>query len=277
MAEKNSSFYTYRYLVTRASDQASLFSELYNPFNKSKEELMTETVRDLAIRNKTEWIKGNRRFLFYSIQERGNIFIFKFAKETKDNIYVEGDEDIEMQPITNAKFVYVIIDTKHQIILIERNASVYKDIETSVNYLTEFFRDRMKIFGYVVNIYPLVYKKLFWHYVESAEEIYELTLEMNAPNMAFFGNEDTRDVLAEIRKITNNEVLDISFKNREGHLKVAREALGGYIDYIREVGGKYLLKFKRDGVMEIKSSTQDTAKIHIETKKNRKIFRCRNR
>lgn len=228
---------------------------------------MTDIIRDLAINVKSEWSKGSKRFLFYGFQHKGDIHIIKFARETNENIYIEGDNDIEVKGFKGAKYVYLIIDTKHQIILIERNISVFIQIESSVNILADFFRSKMRDFDYVVNIYPLVSKKKFWNYVDTAEEIYELSLEMNAPNMALFGNSDTRDILQQIKETTNNEVFDISFKNKEGRLKVLREALGGYIDYVREVGGKYLLKFKRNGIRETKTSETDTAKTYIERKK----------
>lgn len=266
MIDKRSPFFAYRYLVTPTSEQISIIQQL----NKSKEELMTDIIRDLAINVKSEWTKGSKRFLFYGFQHNGDIHIIKFARETNENIYIEGDNDIEIKGIKEAKYVYLIIDTKHQIILIERNVSVFQQIESSVNILADFFRSKMRYFDYVVNIYPLVSKKKFWNYVDTAEEIYELSLEMNAPNMALFGNSDTRDVLQQIKETTNNEVFDISFKNKEGRLKVLREALGGYIDYVREVGGKYLLKFKRNGIRETKTSETDTAKTYIERKKTEK-------
>lgn len=266
MIDKRSPFFAYRYLVTPTSEQISIIQQL----NKSKEELMTDIIRDLAINVKSEWTKGSKRFLFYGFQHKGDIHIIKFARETNENIYIEGDNDIEIKGIKEAKYVYLIIDTKHQIILIERNVSVFQQIESSVNILADFFRSKMRDFDYVVNIYPLVSKKKFWNYVDTAEEIYELSLEMNAPNMALFGNSDTRDVLQQIKETTNNEVFDISFKNKEGRLKVLREALGGYIDYVREVGGKYLLKFKRNGIRETKTSETDTAKTYIERKKTEK-------
>lgn len=266
MIDKRSPFFAYRYLVTPTSEQISIIQQL----NKSKEELMTDIIRDLAINVKSEWTKGSKRFLFYGFQHKGDIHIIKFARETNENIYIEGDSDIEIKGIKEAKYVYLIIDTKHQIILIERNVSVFQQIESSVNILADFFRSKMRDFDYVVNIYPLVSKKKFWNYVDTAEEIYELSLEMNAPNMALFGNSDTRDVLQQIKETTNNEVFDISFKNKEGRLKVLREALGGYIDYVREVGGKYLLKFKRNGIRETKTSETDTAKTYIERKKTEK-------
>ncbi len=265
MIDKRSPFYSYRYLVTPIDIQTSIFQILH----KSKEELMIDIIKDLAKNTKTEYNKGNKRFLFYGFQEKNNIYIIKFARETDQNIYVEGDHDIEIKGIKEAKYVYLIIDTEHQIILLERNVSVFQQTDAAINILGTFFREQMRQFDYVVNIYPLVSKRKFWNYVDTAEEIYELTLEMNAPNL-FFGHSDTRDILQEIKNTTNNEIFDISFKNKEGKLKIIREALGGYIDYVREVGGKYLLKFTRNGVRETKTSETDTAKVYIERKKSDK-------
>lgn len=266
MVEKRSPFFAFRYLVTPTSEQITIMQQL----NKSKEELMTDIIRVLANNGKSEWSKKSKRFLFYGFQQKDDIHVIKFARETNENIFIEGDNDIEIKGIKEAKYVYLIIDTKHQIILIERNVSVFQQIESSVNILADFFRSKMLDFDYVVNIYPLVSKKKFWNYVDTAEEIYELSLEMNAPNMALFGNSDTRDVLQQIKEITNNEVFDISFKNKEGRLKVLREAFGGYIDYVMEVGGKYLLKFKSNGIRKTKTSETDTAKIYIQRKKTEK-------
>jgi Holliday junction resolvase len=266
MTEKKYPFYAYRYLVTPTSEQISIIQKM----SKSKEELMNNIISDLALNTKTIWVKGGKRYLFYGFQNRDNIFIVKFARETKENIYVEGDEDIEIKGIKEAKFIYLIIDTEHQIILIEKNSSVFPQIENSVNILAEYFRNKMRQFDYVVNIYPLVSKRKFWSYVESAEKIYELTLVMNAPNMSLFGNSDTREVLREIKNATNNEVLDISLKNKEGSLKILKEVIGNYIEYVREVGGKYLLKFKRNGTRETKTSETDTAVTYLEKKNKEK-------
>lgn len=263
MIEKRSPFYAYRYLVTPKSEQVSIIQEL----NESKEKLMKKMVAQLSNNTKTEWTKGNKRYLFYGFQNQDNINIIKFARETNENIYVEGDDDIEIKGIKEAKYVFVIIDTKNQIILLEKNVSVFQSINSSINTLSEFFRSVMLEYDYVVNVYPLVSDKKFWSYVESADEIFELSLVMNAPNMAFYGHEDTRDILKQIKETTNNEEFDVSFKNKEGNLKIKKESLGSWIDYIREVGGKYFLKFSKNGQIETKSSETDIAKVFIERKK----------
>jgi hypothetical protein len=264
MKIKRSPFYAFRYLVTPISEQLSIVQQL----NKSKEELMFDIVENLAKDAKTEWIKRSKRFLFYGSQSKDSIHIIKFAKESNNNIYIEGDDDIEVKGIKNAKYVYLIIDIEHQIILIERNSTVFNSTEYAIKIISEFFREKMREYDYVVNIYPLASKKKFWNYVDAADEIFELSLVLNAPNMAFFGNKDTREVLQMIKETTNNEEFDIAFKNKEGKLKIVKETLGGWVDYVREVGGKYILKFAINGVEDTKTSENDTAKTFIKRKKN---------
>lgn len=266
MNEKRSPFFAYRYLVTPISEQITI----NHVINKSKEDLMNDIVRDLSINTKTEWTKGNKRYLFYGSQNTDNIFIIKYAKETNENIYLEGDDDIEIQGIKETKFVYLIIDTQHQIVLLERNYSIFHSLDNAITVLSDFFRQQMREFDYVVNIYPLATRRKFWDYVEMADEIFELSLVLNAPNMALFGNNDTRDVLQQIKDITNNEEFDISFKNKEGKLRIIKESLGGWIDYVREVGGKYLLRYSKNGVAETKTSATDTAVTYIDRKKTEK-------
>mgnify|MGYP006430059593 CR=1 FL=1 len=258
MKEKKSPFFAYRYLVTPTSEQTTITQQL----NKPKEELIRDFIEKLAVTTKTEWTKGKKRYLFYGSQHFENVYIIKYARETNENIYVEGDNDINIESIKEAKFVYLF--------LLERNQSVFSSIDNSVSVLADFFREHMRKFDYVVNIYPLVSKRKFWNYVDSADEIYELTLQLNAPNMAFFGHEDTRDVLQQIKDTTNNEEFDLSFKNKEGRLRIIREALGSWIDYVREVGGRYILKFSSNGVTDTKTSETDTAKTYIPRKKTEK-------
>ena len=266
MKEKKSPFFAYRYLVTPTSEQTTISQQL----NKPKEELIRDFIEKLAITTKTEWTKGKKRYLFYGSQHFENVYIIKYARETNENIYVEGDNDINIESIKEAKFVYLFIDTEHQVILLERNQSAFSSIDNSVSVLADFFREHMREFDYVVNIYPLVTKRKFWNYVDSADEIYELTLQLNAPNMAFFGHEDTSDVLQQIKDTTNNEEFDLSFKNKEGRLKIIREALGSWIDYVQEVGGRYILRFSSNGVTDTKTSETDTAKTYIPRKKAEK-------
>jgi hypothetical protein len=263
MTDRKSPFFAFRYLVTPVNNQVSVYHEL----NKSKEELMKEIVYSLNVNSKTEWLKGNKRYLIYGFQKKNDFFILKYARESNEKIYVEGESDIEIQGIKETKYVYLIIDVKHQVILIERNTTVFSSVRSAINILSDYFREKMREYDYVVNIYPLVSKKSFWNYIEEAEEIYELNLLLNAPNMPFLGDSDTRSVLQKIKDTTNNEEFEIGLRNKEGNLQVIQETLGTWINYIREVGGKYIIKFKKNGIEQRKTSYDDTAKTYIPRKK----------
>lgn len=263
MTDKKSPFFAFRYLVTPVNNQVSVYHEL----NKSKEELMKEIVYSLNVNTKTEWLKGSKRYLIYGFQKKNDFFILKYARESNEKIYVEGESDIEIKGIKETKYVYLIIDVKHQVILIERNTTVFSSVRSAINILSDYFREKMREYDYVVNIYPLVSKKSFWNYIEEADEIYELNLLLNAPNMPFLGDSDTRSVLQKIKDTTNNEEFEIGLRNKEGNLQVIQETLGTWINYIREVGGKYIIKFKKNGIEQRKTSYDDTAKTYIPRKK----------
>lgn len=264
MKERRSPFFAFRYLVTPINNQVSIFHEV----NKSKEELMKDVITSLNNEKKTEWVKGNKRYLIYGFQKHNSFFILKYARESNEKIYVEGESDIEIKGIKEAKYVYLIIDVKHQVILIERNTTVFNNVKSATNILADYFRSKMRDFDYVVNIYPLVSKQSFWNYVEEAEEIYELNLLLNAPNMPFLGDSDTRNVLQKIKDTTNNEEFEIGLRNKEGALQIIQNTLGTWINYIRAVGGKYIIRYKANGVEQKKTSYDDTAKTYIPRKKN---------
>jgi hypothetical protein len=266
MSTKRVPFFAYRYLVTNQSLQTTIIQQI----NKSKEELFKEVVDGISADTKTEWKRGEKRYLIYGFQNKSNINIIKFARESNENIYIEGEVDIEIKGIKEAKYVYIIIDTKHQIILIENNRSVFQEISTSVNIITDFFQKKMKEFDYVINIYPLSSKYKFWNYIESADELFELSLEMNSPNMPFFGNGETREILKILRESTNNETVEISIQNKQGKLKIIKETFGKYIDYVREVGGRYKLIFSKNGIKETTTSDTDTSMTYLPRKKEEK-------
>jgi hypothetical protein len=264
MKDKKTPFFAFRYLVVPENNQVSM---IHTWNGKTKEELMTGLIEGL-IDNKTEFIYHSKRYLLYGAQQKGNIYIFKFAKERNESIYTEGDIDIEKAEMKTTKFIYLFINVEHQIILIERNTTVFSKIESAVQALSDFFRQEMIKFDYLVNVYPLVSKMSFWNYIDEADFLYSLNLVMNAPNMAFLGNNDTREVLEEIKKSTNNEEFELTFTNKEGKLKIAKDTLGNWINYIMEVGGRYSIRFKKNNVEETKTSSDDTVKTYIAKRKS---------
>lgn len=263
MNKKKLPFSAFRYLVTAESVQSTLIQQI----NVPKEALFKKIIEEITFAQKTDWIKGNKRYLFFGKQYKSNIHIIKLARESNEIIHVEGETDIEERGIKEAKYVVLVVDTEHQIVLVENKKSAFPHVTTSVNIIEDYLRGKMKAYDYVVNIYPLASKNKFWNYVNEADAIFELTLEMNAPNMPFFGDGDTREILSTLRADTNNETLIVSIKNKDGKLKIVKETLGKYIDYVREVGGKYWLKYSRNGSIETTKSDDDTYITYLSRNK----------
>lgn len=267
-------FCAFRYLITK-SDQINLFASA-----TEKEELVKEVLRNLEKFKKTNWSNNNVRYLLIGIENyKDELFFLKFAKESSNTLYLETELDIAKKDIIEAKYVYIIVNTTHQIVLIEDNKSLFQKIDKVANLLAKYINDNMADNSYYLNVYPLVKEHSFWSQVDDADSIYNLTLELNSPNMTFFANRNAQELLGIIQDETNNEELDIVLKNSKGKLDIKKNSIGEWIDYIREVGGKYILKYKSDGDKTMKTlrSTDEIYKtrfklnddyIDVETKES---------
>ncbi|TCV17140.1 hypothetical protein EDC17_101157 [Sphingobacterium alimentarium] len=232
-------FFAFRYLITKNSSQYDLFGEEIN-----KEQLVKEVLNNLKEAKKITWDNSDSKYIFTGIDTYENLYFLKFARESNNFINEEVENDIVRRGITEPKFVYLIIDQIHQIVLIESNKSVFANTLTVSKLLKYYLNEKINSKSYIINIFPLATPDKFWNVVNNAELIYDIKLELNAPNMAFFGKKKAQQILKIIHNETNNDELDISFKNSKGELNVDENGLGKFIDYIREVGGQYMMKFK---------------------------------
>lgn len=267
-------FFAFRYLITQ-SKQLDLFGEQI-----SKEELVNNILSNLEINKKTIWSSNLKKYIFAGVEKyQDNLYFLKFARESNNTIYVENINDITKTKILEARYIYLIINTEFQIILIEQNRAIFQNFKTVTTLIAKYFNEYLSKNSLHLNIYPLATKYVFWHQVENADSIYQLTLKLNAPNMAFFANRHTQKILKIIKEETNNEELDIILKNSDGKLEVKRKGIGQWIDYVREIGGKYFMKYKDENEDQMKtiSSSEDVYNTEIalendfideDTKKN---------
>jgi len=264
MKQKRSPFFAYRYFIMPINNQTSILHHQ----GKTKEELAKNIFESIYKENKTSHESRGRRYIFYGIKKHKNeLYVIKLAKETTNTLYKEGDIDLEEEKGKTLKFVYVFVDTKRQLCLIERKSTAFQDKKASVNIIRELMADRMRIHDYTVNISPLSSPQKFWDYVKKADQIYEVNLVMNAPNM-LFGNEPIREALEDIKGNFNNDEVEFGIRSREGALKIFKKVLGTAIEYIGNVGGKYLLKFSTNGKEETVTNEEHTRKTYITKRKD---------
>ncbi|MDO8365184.1 MAG: hypothetical protein Q7T20_00200 [Saprospiraceae bacterium] len=265
MAEERSPFYAFRYFVSPSESPKHLFSDLERiETSKTKEELMHDVFSDLHKEHKTDFGHSNKRFLFYSFGAYKNrLFVFQFAKEETSRKSIEGPVSIQTIPDRSLKYVLMFVHPNYQILLVERKTTAFPNVDFIIRQLEWYFRDRMRHFGYTVNIHPLSRSEKFWEAVDNADFIYELSLTLNAPNI-YFGDNDLREMLKEIKDDTNNDETVIEFKSVDGNLDIKKSVWQKWIDYISNVGGRYSLKTKKIGESVEKQTNYDNAeKAHV--------------
>lgn len=233
-------FSAFRYLITENKGQ-------YDLFKSNKEQLVKNVFDQLEANQKTIWTNGSRKYIFAGVERFQNLMFIKFAKNVSTKIYKETAKDISTEKLIEPKFIHLIIDETHQIILVENNTQIFQKAATSAKLFSKFVEHSLNNDHFKINVYPLATTDKFWKEVNHADSIYRLKLEFNAPNMALFAGRTTQRILKLINEETNNEEVDLDLKNSKGNLKVRKKGLGVMIDYIREVGGDIVMKYKADG------------------------------
>ncbi len=255
---ERSPFFAFRYLVVPSSTQLSLFPETTNT-KLSKEDLMHEIWLDLQSNPKIPFTLGSKRFLFYRLFPVNNtLFGFMFAKANTRKSYHEGDDGLITRKEDYLSATLFYVDSKTQVILMQRKTSAFKYPEASVSKIEDYLRDRMKSHGYSVNIFPLSDPDSFWQFIDDSDRLYELSLVASAPNISF-GNEDLRHLLQTLKDDSNNDTVSLSVKSTDGYLKVKKESfIGKVIDYVSSIGGFYSAKVEKNGVKINRNSSDDT-------------------
>lgn len=144
-------------------------------------------------------------------------------------------------------YIYIIIDLKRQIVLIENKTSIFRTINIAKNKFIEWITLKKEMFDYNLKIDEITYEQVFWDYVKNSNSIYELTLRMKSPNL-FDGWIEANELLKKLKSIFNNTETQIKFSNENGKLVILKEQVESYIKYITGGGGDWKLKAFYNGV-----------------------------
>jgi hypothetical protein len=230
----------FRYFIIPISNQMTIFDSEF-----SKEERMNSAIQKIYNNKKTVFqYWSNRHFLFSNFDVDNRFICFKYAKEYVRKKMIEGDYSIQEIEDLELHAAQLIFDTKHQFLLIQKKTSEFPYVEQIKNALSSFFSQHLRQFNYTIKIDEIPEKIQFWKFIEENEQINTLSLKFNAPNM-LFGNTETRKALSILKDDYNIDEVDLSLKNKNNRLKILRENISNYIDYITTVGGEYYVKAKK--------------------------------
>ena len=238
-------FYSYRInLLT----QNNLFEGI-----EPKEDIFQKVIDDLREKNKDTFIARQSRFILYFYKElMPNVYALELAREETFTIPVEGETKIEEVPALKTPYVYVIIDTKRQIILMQEKTTVFQDVEVSVSRLKLYFEIKLAPNLITPAIQPITDNAQFWDEIEGAD-ITEFDITLEAPNL-FKGRQKAEDLVEEIHEEFNVTEFEIRLRNKLGKLKLLYENAKDFVSLAAAGAGKYVLKgFKNGKEILIKS------------------------
>ncbi len=254
MKKDNSSpsmFYAYRYFVVKDA-QTTLFNDDNSPISQLIKKCETEKQITLEVENR-------RDLLLYIQKYNKHTYLFKFCRDfpiTKYDYDAER-EDIVESIESNYPFIYVIIDTNKQIILLEYKTSIYTRIDACKSAFKSFVITYIHNLNYSFSMDEIINLTTFWETVQDADKIFELKLNLKSPNL--FGSAlSTNELLKKLKIDFNNDELDMNLKNTNGKLNISKETVGDAIDYAGAGGGHWKLSLIRKG--QIKKTTVNSSK-----------------
>jgi hypothetical protein len=251
-------FFAYRYFVVPLEDQITMRQLII----ENKNQLVIDFFNRTQSQKATFTVNNRKNIIYFSSKIGDNIYLFKLAKETHRTLYQEGETDITNSEELDYPFVYFIVDYHKQIVLIQKNTSVFKKVDTIKTRIENLLNEQVFEFDYGVFFEEITDENAFWEYINESSSIYELKLKLNSPNL-FGGLIESEEFLKKLNVLFNNTSTDIKFKNEKGKLKIFKENIEGFIKYITGGGGEWELNSVFKGKLQRIKSKKNVKTIVV--------------
>jgi len=188
------------------------------------------------------------------------------AKEMKLLDYDDDKKDFLDMEYTSYPYVYLLWDRDEQVMLIERDTSVFRNYETVLNSIEDHLNNLLAEYELRVFIEPLTEKADFWRTIQMFKYIYEVTFELHMPN--FLGK--TQGHLKEILKMFEEEYnatgVSTRISNPDGRLDIPEydPQTNTNLEWITKGGGSWSISGKKEG-RKIRTKITSTKSQNIKT------------
>lgn len=213
------------------------------------------------ILNKEEVLYYNKKYTTRLLNDEGEkrYYLGFLLKSADTNLIQLEDELFDEEEIPNWEKLFFVIDTEEQIFLCEHNLPVATP-ENIKNVLQKLTEKRALENGCEVKLEFIVDEFQFWDIIKSADGIYQIAFELNAPNL-FGGRKKANEWLTVLKEKHNMTKVSVDFRNENADLKYEEEELESYRDYSDSGGGNWTL-----GILKGKRKKQYKSVNHLKTK-----------
>ena len=175
----------------------------------------------------------------------GRFISGKMAKYRQAHLGQKIPGDIQEFDVDNWVPVFIVIDVVGQYIFVQKDYKFGAE-EQICNALQEGLRyPVLETYNHLVFIEPKLEAGKFWSIVGEHKRIYKVELSMISPNI-LETNIKARESLEALKKLFGQDDITIKLRNDNGDLKVPRDPVSSYVDYIEEGEGKWAVTTEGD-------------------------------
>lgn len=159
-------------------------------------------------------------------------------------------------------YSYFIVDIPRQILLVQEKFSSFRDVDSIVSRVKDFFEKTLDDQRVTVSIDAISYAEYIWTEIENAQELYSLVLDIDPPN--FFGSRFRSNIdIREAHDETNFTKFKLILSNKFGQLRLRREEFDEIIRTVSSGAGNFIVKL-RDSLGRIVTVGNNTRPKSVE-------------
>lgn len=257
---------TTKFILLQASivfnNQRGLFDNQHQDTKEGRNAAFRDIINQFI---EKKMIKINPRvseyILLYKNTVTDDILYAQLAKKMEMHTYPLKGNNIQSQNIESYPPLDVFINLKTQQFAVELNSSILSisAVETNIRNL---FNSLINGFSMFVN--AVQDKKEFWKVVNQDDDIQEISFDLVVPNL-FEATEAAKDLVDDSKTNLNADSVALSFKNKNGKLRLNMQAIDSFVIYSSTTGSwKAKVKRKGDKRYKVIKSTDFSKKRDID-------------
>ncbi|NCB73968.1 MAG: hypothetical protein EOM51_04380 [Clostridia bacterium] len=257
---KNITFYCYRYYIVHNGQQSLFDSE------DQKHKIIPDLIANcIKLKNLPVLVSGTTYILLHMKTIADNVNLFKFCRDSEQTSFIldEQQSDIVEVKRANYPYIFVVVDSERQVVLLEYKSAVFQKIVQAKNAFRSFLENYVHDLYYAISLQEISNSVTFWDAVNDASSIYEVSLNLKSPN-CFGSNYKTNELLKEVKAIFNNDETDVKFRNKRGNLNVEKTHLENPLKYAGDGGGTWRIRYIRKGTTTKRTLTSESEVKTIE-------------
>ncbi|MEP0987192.1 hypothetical protein [Ekhidna sp.] len=236
-----SKYYAYRTFLQEPRQQ-SLFDL------GSKEEVYKSIFNLLEDNHKASFEDyGSELLLYFNRRLSEDLLILQLAKKQEFDKPVAGEDVIEQVKDVRYPNIYILIHISKQLLLIEKNTSVFQQIETSKNKMEVYLNKSLAFSGITASLGEIVDSKEFWEKVAQYDMVEDVEIDYKPPNFFGAGN-DADKIVKDVHEDTGFRKFKIFLENKIEGLKFTKSVFQEHFQRLSSGAGDFAVRVIKDGV-----------------------------